>query len=598
MHSLAIIFLITSLVAIPLMAKRTNIWPLMAEPVMLNRPQQSQQSSTAAKNEIVAKLNALLQDTVLNDEWYVTANDLIVDLVPLDKTLSIEYLKKIQAKAANSAAEKAYSEAISDKAVGATTEDITKSPQPIAASPSVPMPQVIPVSAEQNTISETFPVTSESKNIADTVSLQLPKPALQEDEIIQELDEKLRSTVIDDAWYEHVNNLVFDLALFNRSASQAYLKKIRSKINLASALQSSPPIVEPEKKEISAMPVPEEPSAPSSSVGQSMKRGTPPAPPAMKKGTPPPPPSAGGLMKKGTPAAPPSVGAKKGGSATPPPPPGPMVKGKKTSVPQGKTSPATPAAVKGPEPLSITISYGGPQLAKRSNEEIIELFNNLLEALAIRGDFWDAVKKEPMPEWRNRIDTVKKAIADPKRNLTINAAPIIENRIKQVRAEKAQQGLQKQESAEKEKQKIEMPEFTQEELIVQINGLKKRTDPSDFKWLIEFQGSIKKLDKINHDKAVEYEAEFIKNFPGQKQFLPKKKEAVVVKELTEEEKLIAAIDTILNEKPILWAIKAREPIQLLYDMNPVKGFEYQEKYLAATQQATGKTDKPFLKMKE
>lgn len=563
MHAAAIVFLIMTMIVMPLVAKRIgNVPPQVVAPVVPKPvlPQPAPQPSLAAKNEIVARLDVLLQDSVLNDEWYKSVNDLVVDLVLLDKALSVEYLKKIHVKIANVATEKAAQKAAS---------------MPIE-------PKIAPI----------------IRPAASTPAA--PTLLLSKNGIVAQLDEKLRSTTIDDAWHEQVNNLIFDLALLDRNASQEYLKKIRAKMSPVIVLQPSAPIVEPAKKEPAASPAPPVPTMPATPVSEPMQRGTPPPPPPAVKKNIPAPPSAGG-MQKGTPPPPPPApvaGAKKGGTPPPPPPPpGPMVKGKKGSASKEKASPAAPAA-KGPEPLLVTVSYGAPQLAKRSNEEIIDLFTKLLDALATRGDFWDAIKKEPMPEWRNRIDTVKKALSDPKRNITMNVVQMIEDRIKQVRTEKAQQGLQKQESAEKEKQKSEMPEYTREELIAQIVALKKRADPSDFKWLIEFQGTIKKLDKLNHEEASQYEDEFIKKYPGQKAFLPKKKEAAVVKELTEEEKLITTIDTILKDKPVLWAIKVREPIQALYDINPAKGIEYQDKYIAATEQAAGKADKPFLKIKE
>jgi hypothetical protein len=400
-----------------------------------------------------------------------------------------------------------------------------------------------------------------------------------------------------------VNDLIFDLAAVDRNLSQEYLKKIRIKttpVVLPQSAKSTAPTAETAKTVAKEEPKPTEGKAP---IAEPMKRGTPPATPPLLR------PSsakatedtqgfggqAAGGMKQGTPPPPPGGMKKPGNAGGPPPPPGPMIKkGKNAPAQKGQAAPVVP---KGPDPLTITGSYSAGQLAKRSNEEIIELFNKLLDALGTNPDFWDAAKKEPKLDWNNKISTAKKALMDQKRNLALNGEQMIKDRIQQVRIEKAQQGLEKQNAAQMAEKKVEKLEYTQEELVAKIDALKKRMDPSDFKWLIEFQGNIKKLDKINHEKAAEYEAEFIKKFPGQKLFLPKKKEAEVKKELTEEEKIISNIEKILSEKPNFWAVKVREPIQELYDINSVRGLEYQDKYIAATKEATGKADKPFLRLK-
>ncbi len=117
-------------------------------------------------------------------------------------------------------------------------------------------------------------------------------------------------------------------------------------------------------------------------------------------------------------------------------------------------------------------------------------------------------------------------------------------------------------------------------------------------WLIQFKGIVRSLDTVNHDKAIVYEDDFIKQFPGQKPFLPKKKAVVIAKELTEEDKLVEKIDKIIELKPGLWNITVREYIQQLYDMNPQRGLEYEKKVLDPKQTGAKKADKPFLKLKE
>ena len=68
--------------------------------------------------------------------------------------------------------------------------------------------------------------------------------------------------------------------------------------------------------------------------------------------------------------------------------------------------------------------------------------------------------------------------------------------------------------------------------------------------------------------------------------------------MTPVEKQMAMIDKILNEKLVLWAIKVREPIQELYNMNPEFGIECQDKYLGVAKEVTGKNEKPFLPPKK
>jgi hypothetical protein len=535
MYMIAIMILLVGVVTTTACKSRSGSSAVRTARIVPPPAQPSQQDLQSQKDDVIKHLNELLGRSVIDDAWHDAVNDLVFELAVLDKILANTYFKKILDKTAQ-------------VAVAKVPQSTSISPALPAASVSVPEKTVVsPVSPSASLIS------GESKN-----------------NLIKQLDEKLRSTTIDDAWYEAVDNLIFDLALIDRNVSNEYLKKVHTKI--APVAQAS-----------SAVALPSEP----------MKKGTPPAAPGggMKQGTPPPPPA--GAIKQGTPPPPPGGAMKKGG--TPPPPPGPMVKGNKNAVADKKT--VTPVAPKGPEPLSVKESYGAAQLKKRTNEEIIALFNNLLEALGSNADFWDAIKKEATLAWKNKIDTVKKALADPERNIQMNAAQLVEERIKQVRADKVKQGLEKQAAAENVVKKTEEEVYSESDLIKQIEALKKKSNISDFKWLIEFQGTVKKLDKINHDKAVEYENDFIKKYPGQKPFLPKKKAVEVKKELTEEEKIITNIDKILEEKIGLWSIKVREPIQELYDIDPTRGLEYQNKYIEEVKKTTGKVDKPFLKLK-
>jgi hypothetical protein len=301
-------------------------------------------------------------------------------------------------------------------------------------------------------------------------------------------------------------------------------------------------------------------------------------------------------MQKGTPPPPPAGGVKKG--ATPPPPPGPMAKkgAKKT---EKDIAAAIAPKTKTPEPLSIKGTYSAARLAKETDNDLLTLFNDLLEALATTADFWSAKDKKPQLDWDNKINAVKKALLDPKRTITIDVNKAIQDRINQVRMEKAQAGQAQQAAVEKAKEK-EKPkeEVSEPELIEQINKLLKKADTSDMLWLIQFKGIVRSLDTVNHDKALVYENDFIKQFPGQKPFLPKKKAVAIVKELTEEDKLVAKIDKIIELKPMFWNIAVREDIQQLYDMNQQRGLEYEKKVLDPQLTGAKKADKPFLKLKE
>lgn len=525
---------------------------ILPKRIGISQPRQQENIKTK-KDDIIKQLDALLKSLPIDDE---EANALIFELALFDKNMATAYLKKIITKT-------------SLVAVAQKSE-----------LPSVPeMPPVAKVSspsvAPEKTIEAALPVM----------------PSASKDQIIIELDKKLRSTIIDDAWYKAVDNLIFDLALIDRDISSEYLKKVLDKMTssvAAAAPPVSPPAVDVKKEN--------PPAAPSSEIN----KGMPPAVPGgMKVGNPPPPPAG---MKKGTPPAAPGAGPiKKGG--TPPPPPGPMTtKGKGAAAINKATEPEKP---KGLDPLSERQTYGLAQLmnAKRTDEEIVVLFNKLLDALGTVADFWDAVKKEPKLDWSNKIGTAKNAVI--KRNIPIDEAKTdpakkIADRIVQVRADKAKQGLEKQVAvAQEEKKETHAESLSEKELIIEIEKLRKEPKESDFAWVLKFQGFIKRLDQINHEKAVQYESEFLKKYPKQKSFLPKKKAPEAIKkELTTEEKIMADIDKILQGKEGMWAIKAKNPIQELYDMNPDLGLQYQDKYLAATKAATGKDDKPFLQLKK
>ena len=414
---------------------------------------------------------------------------------------------------------------------------------------------------------------------------KVPVVDVSKDTILKQLDTLLLQASIDDVWYDAVDNLIFDLYFIDRGMAKDYLKRIHIK-----------------NTQIAAAKIPSVTPVPSPTVD--VRRGTSPTPPPPPVGKKVIPPSPGGIPtptpppgQKGMGPTPPPVG-KKGTGPTPPPPPGPMVKKDKQEGPLVK-APIIPAAPQGPEPLSIRGTYSAARLAKETDADLIELFNDLLAALPTSADFWNAKDKKPQLDWENKIGAVKKALLDPKRSTNIDADKRIEDRIKEVRTEKAQQGQKQQAAAEQAKEKEERKEEVSEaELVVLIETLLKQPNVSDFKWLVKFTTNVKKLDAINHDMAVEYESNFIKKFPEQKPFLPKKKEVVAKKELTEEEQKMEIIDKILNEKPFMWAIKVREHVQALYDMSPVLGLKYQEKVLAATKEATGKADRPFLKMAE
>jgi hypothetical protein len=526
--------------------------PVVVPPISAPMPLQP----VIIKNEVVDQLNNALLKSTIDDAWYDSVNDLLFDLATIDKNLANQYLQKIHAKITQAA-------------------QVQKKEIPVVINPQ-PAPQAIPAAPQQPPqLTQKIPTASKA-------------------ELIAQLNDKLRATILDEAWYTATKNLLFDLALFDRGLSDDYLEKVFAK--------NKPVVV------VQPTPVPE-----ASSHSAPMKKGTPPPPPgAVQKpvekssetGSPASTPGTTQPMKKGTPPAPPASAQKKGivpppppmkAGGTPPPPPGPMIKGKK--APAGTEQAAAPPAPKAPLPLSIKESYSVRQLEKRSNDEVVELFNKLLEALAASADFWDAVKKEAKLEWKNKIDTVAKALADPKRSLHMNTNKQIEDRIKQVKEEKTREGAAKQ-AAEKVEEKIEQQQLSQEELIKKVEAAKRNADVADFKWLIRFQGAIKDLAKVNHAKALEYETEFITQNPDQKKFLPKAKAGEAPKELTGEEKLTAVIDKILAEKPNFWAIKVREPIQELYDINADLGLRYQDKYLSMSKQVTGKDDKPFLNLKK
>ena len=404
----------------------------------------------------------------------------------------------------------------------------------------------------------------------------------------KQLDEKLQSPTIG----EDVDNALLELAVLDMNAAKIYLKKIEDKkIQLAVAqLPSSPSTaqapVAPAKSESGEMKRVTPPPVPGA-----MTRGTPPPPPgAMKSGTPPPP---GMPMKSGTPPPPPGAPMVKKG---PPPPPGPMP-GKKNASNASPTKIAeAPAKPQGPKPLSIDESYSKTRLVKESTEALLTLFNELLVALS--GDrFWDGVAQKPKLDWDNRAQAVKNALLAPGRTIDIDPKKKIEEAIAETKKAKKEQGVARLAQRELEQKEPLVQQETEEELTKKINMLKKSPDVSDFKWLVEFIGTIKKLDKINHAKALEYEDAFITEFPDQKRFLPKPKVVEVKKELTPKEEKMAIIDKMISDKPNFWAIKAREPVQDLYDMDQVLGLEYQDKVLAETKKVTGKTDKPFLKLK-
>ncbi len=451
-----------------------------------------------------------------------------------------------------------------------------------------PQAKPIPVGVQKPIMGQ--PLPSSQLPFRYTLPINISK-----EKIISQLNELLQQSEVDDTWYASVDDLIFDLALLDRNLSREYLKKIHNKIVQIAVAAMPVPSVE---KEVPVPPVVSEPVKKESPqmAPEGMKKGTPPAPPVpMKKGGTPPP--APGPMQKGIPPAPPAPGQmKKGG--TPPPPPGPMAQGKKKSTPSA-TGPAAPAAPKGPELLSIDQTYGLRQLEKRTTEELKELFDKLIEALASKDAFWNAEKKKPQAIWENRIDTLKKVLLarDPKGGF----AEQIAKRIIQVRNEKDQKGFEKQAAAEQEKKKEEpKEEYTEEQLLKEIELLKNNAKPGDISWSINFRGAVIKLDTFNHEKALEYEAYFIKMNPGQKLFLPKKKEALVKKELTEQEQLVAKIDKIIADKEnnLLWNIKVREPIQELYNMNQELGLKYQQKVIDIAKKDTGKIDKPFLQLKK
>lgn len=471
--------------------KETPIYP----------PKQStadqKESLIVSKDILTKKLEGVLHQQITTDGWYDTVNNLIMELSLIDRDLSNIYFKKILDKIARESEKKTVS-----LAPPITPEKSHLTPEKKANTVIDPLKEVSAVKKTEEAVQQPVEKGKEAPTLV---------PPTQSDnnakkEIEKKLDDLLQQKMIDELWYTGVNNLIFDLAVIDRNLSNEYLKKVRQKTVTIPVKIVSPALdsesVQKNTPAISPLP----------------PKNQSPQPREISKGSPPPPPPSGGIAKGGIPL-PPNSGVKKG---TPPPPPGPMVKGAKaTPAAKGKSSPVI--SPKGPDPLTIRESYGAKQLEKRTNEEVIELFNKLLEALGTYTDFWDAVQKKPKLDWENKINTVKKTLVDPKRNISIDAAKAIADRIVQVRTDKAKEGLAKQAMAEKKEEEKEREEFSESELIAKIESLKKREKVNEMNWLIEFQGNIKKLDKVNHEKALSYQNEFIKKFTGQRPFLPKRK---------------------------------------------------------------------------
>ncbi|HSC24784.1 MAG TPA: hypothetical protein VLB80_01025 [Candidatus Babeliales bacterium] len=310
---------------------------------------------------------------------------------------------------------------------------------------------------------------------------------INKDEIIKKLEVQFQLPR-DSEWHKKVSDLIFDLAIFDRQLANSYLNRVYE-------------IISDDVQKIAEKAAM---SRDTSSIAPPTTTG------GMKKGAPPTASGTGG-MKKGAPPTAPKGGPGKNGS-------------KKSAA----TTKTPEAAVKEPKIAEQIFSIA--KLSELDNEKLLELFNGLLDKLPSNwnGQAVERIEEKtkygskvynvygiPIPKWSNDIGTLKKVLIMKNIMTENDVTKKIIDRINFVRSEKNKKTEANVPSEEKPKE-----ELTEGDIINLIKILLAEPKTTEIGWVVSTKGNIKALDKMNHEKALEYHDQFI-NLTKERPFLKK-----------------------------------------------------------------------------
>jgi hypothetical protein len=326
-----------------------------------------------------------------------------------------------------------------------------------------------------------------------------PMMKIDQDAIKKRLDEQLRSP-IESAWNDRVNDL-FDLAMVNRELARDYFIKMREKM-----LELGVKPVELVERS-SVKPVEEKTEEP-------MKRATGPGKPAAPKIEPTEVPKtettesipSGEAMTISTKKAPPRRFGQK------------PVEVPKTEI--GKdvaVGKEMKQETKAKTPVKTEQIFSKPKLKELDNDKLLELFKGLLNELGTvlsnwNGMFVEKVEEKtkygskiynvygaPVSDWTRKIDTLRDVLSDKNIMTKEESKRQKEDRIAQVRAEKAAA----KPVVQPEEKRTE--EITEADVVRDIKELlAKPADSRDARWETAMQANIRRLKPLNPAEAEKY----------------------------------------------------------------------------------------------
>jgi len=161
------------------------------------------------------------------------------------------------------------------------------------------------------------------------------------------------------------------------------------------------------------------------------------------------------------------------------------------------------------------------------NSALLELFNKHLDTLdknwneqsneivkvkTAYGTKTEMIRGVPELSWSNTLNTIKKVIIEKNLMTESEVTKKIEDRIKEVRAEK----IKKPTVVAEEKVAVGL---TQHDLEQQLNALFGNPQTTQMSWLVSVKSAIKKLDALNHESALKYQEDYIQLMPKERRFI-------------------------------------------------------------------------------
>ena len=122
------------------------------------------------------------------------------------------------------------------------------------------------------------------------------------------------------------------------------------------------------------------------------------------------------------------------------------------------------------------------------------------------------IRGVPELSWSNTLNTIKKVIIEKNLMTESEVTKKIEDRIKEVRAEK----IKKPTVVAEEKVAVGL---TQHDLEQQLNALFGNPQTTQMSWLVSVKSAIKKLDALNHESALKYQEDYIQLMPKERRFI-------------------------------------------------------------------------------